>query len=89
MRIYNPAFRLDAKLKSDMAAGTLTAGIVDAFNAGGISLSKKATLSASVVNDGDSVWTIHDGTFTHSARDQSWVSPNFEVYLDRSLWIAC
>ena len=31
VRIYNPDFRLDAKLKPDMSAGTLTAGIVDAF----------------------------------------------------------
>ena len=42
VRIYNPDFRLDAKLKPDMSAGKLTADIVDAFNAGGVSLSKKA-----------------------------------------------
>jgi hypothetical protein len=28
LRIYNPDFRLDAQLKPDMSAGTLTAGIV-------------------------------------------------------------
>lgn len=85
VRIYNPDFRLDAKLKPDMASGTLTAGIVDAFNVGGVSLSAKATLSAGVVNDGDTIWTIQDSTLTHTVRDQSWMSPNLEVYLDRSL----
>lgn len=85
VRIYNPDFRLDAKLKPDISAGTLTAGVVDAFNAGGVSLSKNATLSVAVVNDGDTVWTIQDGTLTHTVRDQSWMSPDLEVYLDRSL----
>lgn len=85
VRIYNPDFRLDAKLKPDMAAGKLTGGIVDAFNAGGVSLSTKATLSAGVVNDGDTIWTVQDGTLTHTVRDQSWMSPDLEVYLDRGL----
>ena len=85
VRIYNPDFRLDAKLKPEMSAGTLTTGIVDAFNAGGFSISNKATLSAGVVNDGDTVWTIQDGTLTHTVRDQSWMSPDLEVYLDRSV----
>jgi hypothetical protein len=85
VRIYNPDFRLDAKLKPDMSAGTLTAGIVNAFNAGGVSLSEKATLSAGVVNDGDTIWTIQDGALTHTVRDQNWMSPDLEVYLDRSL----
>jgi hypothetical protein len=38
-----------------------------------------------VVNDGDTSWTIQDGTLTHTVRDQNWMSPNLEVYLDRSL----
>jgi Peptidase family S41 len=85
VRVYNPDFRLDAKLKPNIVAGKLTADIVDAFNGGGVSLSKKAKLSAGVVHDGDTIWTIRDGTLTHTIRDQSWMSPDLEVYLDRSL----
>jgi hypothetical protein len=84
VRIYNPDFRLGAKLKPDVIAGKLTADIVDAFNGSGVSLSKTANLSAGVVDDGDTIWTVQDGTLTHTIRDQSWMSPDLEVYLDHS-----
>ena len=84
VRVYNPDFRLDASMKPDIVAGKLSAQIVEAFNAGGLSLSEKAKLSAGVVDDRDTIWTIQDGTLTHKVRDQSWMSPDLEVYLDRS-----
>jgi hypothetical protein len=84
VRVNNPDFRLDASLKPDIIAGKLSAQVVEAFNAGGVSLSEKAKLSVGVVDDGDTSWTIQDGTLTHAVRDQSWMSPDLEVYLDRS-----
>jgi hypothetical protein len=84
VRVYNPDFRLDAKLKPDIAAGKLSIQVVDAFNAGGASLSKGATLSPGRVDDGDTIWTVQDGALTHTIRDQAWMSPDLEVYLARS-----
>ena len=84
VRIFNPDFRLDAKLKPDIAAGKLSSQVVDAFNAGGVSLSKGATLSAGRVDDGDTIWTVQDGALTHTIRDQAWMSPDLEVYLAHS-----
>ena len=79
--------RLPARRQAEArhVSGRLTADIVNAFNAGGVSLSERATLSGGVVNDGDTIWTIQDGTLSHTVRDQSWMSPDLEVYLDRSL----
>lgn len=84
VRIFNPDFRLAAKLKADLDAGKLSAPIFDAFNAAGVSLSKKATLSPGRVVDGDTAWTIQDGTLTHVVREQLWMGPDLEVYLARS-----
>ncbi|HTW28702.1 MAG TPA: hypothetical protein VME92_16365, partial [Acetobacteraceae bacterium] len=84
VRVYNPDFRLDAKLKPDIAAGKLSIQVVDAFNASGASLSKDATLSPGHVDDGDTIWAVEDGALTHTIRDQAWMSPELEVYLDRS-----
>ena len=84
VRVDNPDFRLDASLRPDIIAGKLSAQVVEAFNAGGVSLSEKAKLSVGVVDDGDTSWTIQDGTLIHTVRDPSWMSPDLEVYLDRS-----
>lgn len=84
VRIFHPDFRVDGRLKADFAAGNLSAPIANAFNAAGVSLSKKATLSPGQVDNGDTAWTIHDGALSHVVRDQPWMSPDLEVYLGRS-----
>ncbi|WP_162527129.1 S41 family peptidase [Sphingomonas solaris] len=84
VRMFNPDFRLDASLKADLIAGKLSAAIVDAFNAAGCSLSKKAVLSPGVPDDGDTIWTIQDGALAHSVRDYPWMSATPLVYLARS-----
>ncbi|WP_367372167.1 S41 family peptidase [Pseudomonas lini] len=84
VRIFNPDFRLDAKLKTDFVAGNLSTQIVDAFNAAGISLSEKATLASEQVDEDETAWVIQDGILTHVIRDLPWMSDHLEVYLARS-----
>lgn len=83
VRIFNPDFRLAGGLRADFSAGSLSAKIISAFNASGVSLSTAATLSAGEVQDGDTAWYIQDGTLTHTVRDQPWLSPDLNVYLQR------
>jgi Peptidase family S41 len=84
VRVFNPDFRLPGTLRADIVAGKLSDSVVDAFNAAGTSLSRKAKLSAGQIDDGDTIWLVQDGALTHSIRDQAWLSPDLEVYLDRS-----
>ncbi|MDM0071635.1 S41 family peptidase [Variovorax sp. J31P207] len=83
VRIFNPDFRLDGKLKVDFVAGSLSVEIIDAFNTAGVSLSATATLLPGRVDDGDTAWTIHDGSLSHVVRDQPWMSSDLNVYLGR------
>lgn len=46
VHLYNPDFRLDAKLRADLDAGKLSKPFLDAFNASGASLSNDTTVSA-------------------------------------------
>jgi hypothetical protein len=84
VRLYNPDFRIDAKLKADFTSGTLSTQITDAFNAAGVSLSKKATLSSGSSQYDGTVWTIQDGALAHLVRDLPWMHADLEVYLARS-----
>lgn len=84
VRVFNPDFRLPAALKPDIASGKLSAAVLGAFNVAGASLSSEAKLSAGQVDGGDTIWTLQDGALTHSIRDQAWLSPGLEVYLDQS-----
>ncbi|MGR9215044.1 S41 family peptidase (plasmid) [Rhizobium leguminosarum] len=84
VRIFNPDFHLDGNLRADFVAGKLSAQIADAFNAAGVSLSKKATLSPGRFENGDTAWTIQDGAVSHIVRDQPWMTPDIVVYLARS-----
>ncbi|SDN39040.1 S41 family peptidase [Ensifer sp. YR511] len=84
VRILNPDFRLDGDLKADLEGGKLSAQIVDAFNAAGVSLSKKAALSPAQVDGSDTAWTIHDGVLSHVVRYQPWMGAELAVYLARS-----
>ncbi|MGO6854988.1 S41 family peptidase [Rhizobium beringeri] len=83
VRIFNPDFRLNGKLKSEFTAGNLSTEIGDAFNAAGVSLSEKAALSPGAVAGGDTTWTIRDGTLSHIVRDQPWMTSDLAVYLER------
>jgi hypothetical protein len=85
VRILNPDFRLDGDMKADLKGGKLSAQIVDALDAAGFSLSKKAALSPGQVDGGDTVWTIYDGMLSHVVRHQPWMSADLVVYLARSL----
>ncbi|WP_332859890.1 S41 family peptidase [Janthinobacterium svalbardensis] len=84
VRLYNPDFRLDAKLKPDISAGKLSAQIVDAFNAAGVSLSKNAILLPGRSQYDGTVWTVQDGALVHFVRDLPWMNVELEVYLARS-----
>lgn len=83
VRLFNPDFRIDGKLKADLVAGNLSAEVLSAFNAAGASLSVAATLSEGQENDGDTTWSIRDGALSHVVRDLPWMSSNLNVYLER------
>jgi hypothetical protein len=84
VRLFNPDFRLDAKLKADFASGKLSEQAFDAFNSAGISISSKATLSPARAEYDGIAWNVEDGTLTHVVRDLPWMNSNLEVYLAQS-----
>jgi hypothetical protein len=84
VRLYNPDFRIDARLKADFTSGILSVQIMDAFNAAGVSLSKKASLSSGSSQYDGTAWTIQDGALAHLVRDLPWMDAELEVYLARS-----
>lgn len=84
VRLYNPDFRLDTKLKADFAAGKLSAETFEAFNAAGISLSSKTVLSAGRPEYDGTAWSLRDGVLIHVVRDLPWMNSELEVYLARS-----
>ncbi|MBB4429238.1 hypothetical protein GGD66_007838 [Bradyrhizobium sp. CIR48] len=84
VRLFNPDFRIDGKLKVDFTSGKLSKQALDAFNAAGFSLSNGATLSSGRSQFGGTVWTIQDGALSHLVRDVPWMSPDLEIYLAKS-----
>jgi len=84
VRLFTPDFRIDRTLEADIAAGKLTARVMDAFNAKGISLSGQAVVAETGPKFGGTFWKIMDGSLTHLVRALPWMSPDLEVYLARS-----
>lgn len=84
VRLFNPDFSMDVRMKPDLVAGRLSSAIIEAFNLAGASLSKKAILSPGIDDDGDTIWTIQDGALTHSVRYLPWLGPDLAIYLARS-----
>jgi hypothetical protein len=84
VRLFNPDFRIDAKLKADFTAGKLSRRVMDAFNAAGASLSSKAALSSGSSQYGGTMWAIQDGSLTHLVRDLPWMGADLQAYFARS-----
>jgi hypothetical protein len=83
LRLLNPDFTLDPKLKPQFDKGILSPDVYDAFNREGVSLSDKATLYADGSDSDGLIWQIKDGTVSQIVRYAPDLNDSLLVYLDQ------
>ena len=84
VRLFNPDFRIDGKLKVDFTSGKLFETSFGRVQRGRLLFVERGnTVVRSLSQFGGTVWTIQDGALSHLVRDVPWMSADLEKFISQ------